>query len=92
MLTKNLIGLVANATGMSKKKVEELLSATNAIMRENLMAGKSIQLQGMGTLELKQKKERIVVLPQTGERKLVPSKNQLVFRPAETLKDELKNI
>ena len=92
MLTKNLIGLVADATGMSKKKVEELLSATNAIMRENLMAGKSIQLQGMGTLELKQKKERIVVLPQTGERKLVPSKNQLVFRPAETLKDELKNI
>ncbi|MBR4431704.1 MAG: HU family DNA-binding protein [Paludibacteraceae bacterium] len=92
MLTKDFIGLVANATGMSKKKVEELLSSTNAIMRENLMAGKAIQLQGLGTLEVKAKNERVVVLPHTGERKVVPSKNQLVFRPVANIKDELKNI
>jgi DNA-binding protein HU-beta len=92
MLTKELIGLVAGATGQSKKKVEELLSTCNAIMRENLMAGKAIQLQGLGTLEVKEKKERVVVLPHTGERKVVPSKNQLVFRPVATMKDELKKL
>ena len=41
MLTKDLIGSVASATGLSKKKTEELLCTSNAIMRENLMAGKS---------------------------------------------------
>lgn len=92
MLTKELIGLVATETKLKKKKVEELLSTTNAILRENLMAGKAIQLQGLGALEMKTKKERVVVLPRTGERKVVPTKKQLVFHPVATLKDELKKI
>ena len=44
MLTKDFIGLIAGASGMKKKDVEHLLSTTNAIIRENLMAGKSIQM------------------------------------------------
>lgn len=92
MLTKNLIGLIADATGMSKKKTEELLSASNAIIRETLMSGKAVQLQGLGTLEIKEKKERVIVMPNSGERITVPTKNQLVFRPVVNIKDELKNI
>lgn len=92
MLTKNLIGLIADATGMSKKKTEELLSASNAIIREALMSGKAVQLQGLGTLEIKEKKERVIVMPNSGERITVPTKNQLVFRPVVNIKDELKNI
>lgn len=92
MLTKDLIGLVASATGLSKKKTEELLSISNAILRENLMAGKAIQLQGLGVLEVKTRSARTIVHPRTGERTVVPSKNQLVFRPVANLKDELKKI
>ena len=58
MLTKDFIGLIAGASGMKKKDVEHLLSTTNAIIRENLMAGKSIQMQGLGALEVKTRKER----------------------------------
>ena len=92
MLTKDFIGLVASASGLSKKKVELLLNTSNAIIRENLMASKAIQLQGLGTLELKEKNERVIVHPRTGERTVVPRKNQLVFRPVSTIKDELKKI
>ena len=92
MLTKNLIGRIAETTGMSKKKVEELLATSNAIIRENLMSGKAVQLQGLGTLEVKEKKERVIVMPNSGERKTVPSKKQLVFRPVANVKDELKNL
>jgi len=92
MLTKELVGQIAEASGLSKKDVEQLLSTTNAIIRENLMAGKSVQLQGLGTLEIKERKERTIVHPKTGERSIVPSKNQLVFRPVANLKDELKKI
>ncbi|MCR5049538.1 MAG: HU family DNA-binding protein [Paludibacteraceae bacterium] len=92
MLTKDLIGLIANASGLTKKQVEHLLSTNNAILRETLMAGKSVQLQGLGTLEIKERKERVIVHPKTGERNVVPSKSQLVFRPVNNMKDELKKI
>jgi nucleoid DNA-binding protein len=92
MLTKDFISLVASASGLSKKKVELLLNTNNAVIRENLMAGKAIQLQGLGTLELKEKNERVIVHPRTGERTVVPRKNQLVFRPVANIKDELKKI
>ena len=84
--------MVAQASGLSKKKAEELLSTTNAIMRETLMAGKSIQLQGLGALEIKERKARTIVHPKTGERSVSPSKQQVVFKPVGTLKDELKKI
>jgi len=92
MLTKEFIGLIADATQLSKKKVEELLATTNAIVRENLMDGKSIQFQGLGALEIKERKERVIVHPRTGERSVAPAKNQLVFRPMMNMKDELKKI
>ena len=92
MLTKDFISLIASASGLSKKKVEHLLNTNNAVIRENLMAGKAIQLQGFGTLELKEKNERVIVHPRTGERTVEPRKNQLVFRPVSTIKDELKKI
>lgn len=92
MLTKEFIGLIANASGQNRKTVEQLLTTTNAIIRENLMDGKVIQLQGLGALEIKERKERVIVHPRTGERTVAPSKNQLVFRPMENMKDELKKI
>ena len=92
MLTKEFIGLISNASGLSKKEAEQMLSTTNAVIRENLMAGKARQLQGLGVLEIKERKERVIVHPRTGERTVAPSKNQLVFRPVANVKDELKNL
>ena len=77
---------------MKKKQVEHLLSTNNAILRENLMAGKTVMLQGFGALEVKERAPRTIVHPRTGERTISPSKNQLVFRPVDSLKDELKKI
>jgi len=92
MLTKEFIGKIADASGLSKKDTEHLLSTTNAIIRENLMAGKTIQFQGLGAFEIKERKARTIVHPRTGERSVTPSKKQLVFKPVGTMKDELKKI
>lgn len=92
MLTKDLINNVAEATGMTKKRVEELLNATNAAVRDALLEGKSVSLQGLGNLEIKQRNERTFVHPRTGEKTTVPAKNQLYFKPTATIKDELKNL
>ncbi len=91
MLTKDFIGLIANKSELSKKETEQLLTAMNAIVRENLMSGKSIQIYGLGALEIKERKARTIVHPRTGERSFAPSRSQLVFRPMANLKEELKN-
>lgn len=92
MLTKELTSLVSSESGLSKKDTERLLATTTAILRENIMAGKTVQLQGLGALEMKERGERTIVHPQTGERTIVPSKNQLVFKPATNLKEEIKKF
>ena len=56
------------------------------------MDGKAIQLQGLGTLEVKERKERTIVHPRTGERTIAPSKNQLVFKATANVKEELKKL
>ena len=92
MLTKEFLGLVADKSGLSKKETEQLMTTMNAIIRESLMDGKSVQMQGLGALEIKERQARMIVHPRTGERSVVPTKNQLVFRPAGTIKDEFKKL
>lgn len=92
MLTKELITKIAEQTGMTKKHTEELMDAMTNIMVESVCRGKAIQLQGLGVLETKERSERVIVHPSTGERNIVPAKLQLCFRPAASLKDELKNL
>jgi len=92
MLTKDFINSIAESSGFSKKDAEQFLTTLNAVMRENLMAGKAIQLQGLGTLEIKERSARTIVHPRTGERTTIPSKSQLVFRPVANMKDELKKL
>ena len=90
MLTKDLISEIATHTGWTKRRTEELLSATTSIVLESLLQGKSVQLMNIGSLEVKEKNARIIVHPKTGERNEVPAKKQLVLRPTATMKDILK--
>ena len=90
MLTKNLIANIAEKTGMTKKRTEEMLSAGIAVLSENLMAGKVVQLQGLGQLEIREKKAREIVHPRTGEKQLIPAKRQLCFKPSTLGKEALR--
>lgn len=76
---------------MTKTRTEELLNATVTVLQNELLAGKSVQLQNFGTLEMKRKNARVVVHPQTKERTVVPEKMQLSFKPNQSTKEQLKN-
>ena len=84
MLTKDLITEIATQTGLTKKRTEELLNTS--IVVENLLKGNSVQLQNLGTLEVKEKNARVMVHPKTGERKIVPARKQLVLKPTTSAK------
>ena len=76
---------------MTKTRTEELLNATVAVLQKELLAGKSVLLQNFGTLEMKRKRARVVVHPQTKERTVIPEKMQLTFKANVTIKEQLKN-
>lgn len=91
MLTKEIIANIAQATGLTKRRANELLNAANAVIIESLMKDQAVPLQSVGTLEIKQRNERTIVHPKTGVRSVIPSKRQISFRPTATLKDQFKN-
>ena len=87
MKTKDLIQHIATSTSMTKTRTEELLEATVAVLQKELLNGATVQLQNLGSLEMKKRNARIVVHPKTKERTEVPEKMQLVFKPNQTVKD-----
>ncbi len=91
MTTKELISNIAKKAGLTKSQVADLLDATEEVIVQHLLEGKSVQIQGFGTLDVKQKKERISVHPRTGERSMIPPKQQVTFKPTQNLKDEINN-
>lgn len=91
MTTKELITNIAKRSGLTKSQVADLLDATEDAIVQQLLDGKSVLIQGFGALEVRQKKERISVHPKTGERSMIPPKQQVAFRPTQNLKDEINN-
>ena len=90
MVTKDIIRKVAEATKNTKQQTEYLYSATISVITQELLGGKQVQLQGLGTLAVKERGERVMVHPRTGERSIVPAKKQLSFKPTTAIKEELK--
>ena len=91
MPQKELISETAKSLDMTKVQTEQLLNATSELIVQALLDGKSVMIQNFGTLEVKQKNERVTVHPKTGVRTLTPPKLQVNFKANPNLKEELKN-
>ena len=92
MTNKDLIQKIALSTSKTKTHTEEMLSATVAVLQKELLAGKSVQLQGFGALEMQRKGARTVMHPKTKELTTIPEKMQLTFKANATIKEQLKNL
>ena len=91
MTQKELISETAKSLEITKVQTEQLLNATSELIVQALLDGKSVMIQNFGTLEVKQKNERVSVHPKTGVRTLTPPKLQVNFKANPNLKEELKN-
>lgn len=90
MLTKELIAATAEQSGLSKAQCNALLYATVSATMEALQQDKEVQLQGLGTLEVKATNERTMVNPKTGQRTTIPAGRKISFRPNKNLKEDMK--
>ena len=90
MNNKDFLNALALRTGMNAKTVQKATQTLIGEYAERLDADTSLSVQGFGQFEVKKKKERIAVNPATKQRKLIPPKLVLAFKPSAVLKEKLK--
>lgn len=90
MNNKDFIVELSQRSGYSQDNTQKLVRCVIEAMASRFDEGEDVAISGFGTFELKNRMERIVVNPSTGQKMLVPPKLVLVFRPETEIKERLK--
>ena len=91
MNNKEFIAELSRSVGMKNDQTQKLLLTVLNAMSDSFLEGDSVQVPNFGTFEVKERSERIMVNPSTGQRMLVPPKMVLSFKPVASVKQKLKN-
>jgi len=86
----DLISVVAEKAGISKKDSERAVSATFDAVSDALAGGDKIQLVGFGSFEIKTRAARTGRNPKTKETIEIPASKVPVFKAGKALKDAVK--
>jgi DNA-binding protein HU-beta len=84
-----LINVISEKAGLSKKNTEIALNATIASIEEALQKGDKVVLVGFGTFEVKNRAARKGRNPQTSEEIQIPASKAPVFKAGKSLKDSV---
>ena len=82
-----LITVMAETSGLSKKDCDAALAAFIATIETALKSGDKVQLIGFGSFEVKKRAERIGRNPKTKESIKIPASQVPVFKAGKALKD-----
>jgi nucleoid DNA-binding protein len=90
MNNKEFIAELSKRTGMRSTETQRMVSTLVGAMCDTFIEGNTVQMSNFGTFEVRKKMERIMVVPGTNQRLLVPPKLTLVFKPAVSVKSSVK--
>jgi DNA-binding protein HU-beta len=82
-----LVSMVAEKTGLSKKDAEKAVAAVFDSIQESLTAGEKVQLVGFGTFETRERGARTGRNPRSGATIEIPASKVPAFKPGKALKD-----
>ena len=82
-----LIAIVAENAGLTKKDAERVMNATIDAITASLVKGEKVQISGFGTFEIKDREARIGRNPHTKEAIDIPATRVPSFKPSKALKD-----
>ena len=85
-----LVEEVAGKIGLTKKETNNVVDAITSAISDSLARNERVTLVGFGTFEVRQRKARKGVNPQTRERLDIPAKNVVRFRAGKELKEKVK--
>ena len=86
MTKTELISAVAEKTGSKKKDAETAVNTIFATITEELAKGEKVSIVGFGTFEVRDRKEKPVINPQTKEMMIAPASKAAAFKAGLALK------
>lgn len=86
MTKKELAGEVAKKAKLSKKDASAAVDATLGAITGALKKGQKVQLVGFGTFEVRKRKARTGINPQTKAKIEIAASKTPAFRPGKALK------
>ena len=90
MNNKEYIAELSRRTGFSQDNTQRMVRCVIESMAQQFDDGENVTVPDFGTFELKNRMERIVVNPSTGQRMMVPPKSVLSFKPVASVKNKMK--
>ena len=76
-----LVAIVAEKSGLTKKDAERVVNATVDAITESLVKGDKVQLSGFGIFEAKTREARVGRNPRTKQTIQIPATRLPVFKP-----------
>ncbi len=90
MNKKELIDSVADATGESRRLVNDVIDATINQITTHVKKGERVSLPGFGTFERRNRSARTARNPRTGEEIKVPATRVPAFKAGAGFKDAVR--
>ena len=87
MTKTELVSVVAEKTGLTKKDSDAFVNAFVASVTDALVAGDKVSIVGFGTFEVRDRKEKQVINPQTKKMMTAPASKAPAFKAGQTLKN-----
>lgn len=85
-----MVEIVARKAHLTKKASGESIGTFLSEIQKALVKGEKVILSGFGTFRAVSVKDKIVVIPKTGERKMVKSHRAPRFSPGRSLRKIIK--
>ena len=86
MTKTQLVGKLAEDTGLSRKQTEEVLTALVDTIRKSIKKGDTVKIPDLGGWRLRSMKARMGRNPQTGEAIKIPARKKVGFTVARSFK------
>ena len=90
MNNKEFITALARKSGYKVEDTQNMVRSVVYNITDRLTEGEQINFAGLGTFEVKERMERIITNPGTGQKMLVPPKLVVNFKPVSSLKEKIK--
>ena len=87
MTKSQLVTVLAEAGGVSRKQSDEMLNALVDTVVKSVKKGDNVKIPGLGIFRLRRMKARVGRNPQTGEPIKIPARKKVGFSVAKTFKE-----
>ena len=91
MTKADIVTLVSEKLGFSKKEAADIVEIFFDIIKETLRAGKTVKISGFGNFVIRQKRTRVGRNPQTGAALQIQARKVLTFKASQLLKGSVRS-